>query len=404
MKKSFLTEDWTVVLLGFLIIGVALLGGKIPSPSFGWESTSDLSEKVLTAGNLIKLGQIFLFTYVIAILAASVLGKSVSGTVKGFPMVFLLTSLALVLAGNAFLKNWNLEAVIFSLTIGLVLSNFFTLPAWLTESLSTELFVKIGLILLGTSVIFGDILKAGSLGLIQALIVVISVWYFAFWVSKKMGIDEEFAIMISIATSGAIKGDSKKLSYVISIVLITAIPMIIFLPFIAQALGLSQAVTGAWLGGTIDTTGAVIASGTMVGEEALKISTIVKFSQNVLLGFAAFAISIYWTVTNNQSATVQESKPTVSVIWERFPKFVLGFIAASLLFSFVISAETIESVKGGFKGLQGLWFALAFTSIGLETKFSDLFSKEGKKPLYAFLIAQLFNVFVTLAVAYVLFN
>ncbi len=415
MKKSLLTEDWTVVLLGFIIIGVALLGVKIPSPSFGWETTVDLSEKVLTAGNLIKLGQLFVFTYIIAMLAASVLGKSVSGTAKGFPIVFALTSLALVLAGNAFLKNWNLEAVIFSLTIGLVLSNFFTLPAWLTESLSTELFVKIGLILLGTSVIFGDILKAGSLGLIQALVVVISVWYFAFWVSKKMGIDEEFAIMISsavsicgvsaaIATAGAIKGDSKKLSYVISIVLITAIPMIIFLPFIAQALGLSQAVTGAWLGGTIDTTGAVIASGTMVGEEALKISTIVKFSQNVLLGFAAFAISIYWTVTNNQSSAVQEAKPTGAIIWERFPKFVLGFIAASLLFSFVISSETIDSVKGGFKALQGLWFALAFTSIGLETKFSDLFSKEGKKPLYAFLIAQLFNVFVTLAVAYVLFN
>jgi uncharacterized integral membrane protein (TIGR00698 family) len=415
MKKFSLTEDWTVVLLGFLIIGVALTGVKIPSPSFGWESTNDLTEKVITASNLLKLGQIFVFTYIIAILSASVLGKSVVGTIKGFPIVFALTSLALILAGNAFLKNWNLEAVIFSLTIGLVLSNFFTLPSWLTESLSTELFVKIGLILLGTSVIFGDILKAGSLGLIQALIVVISVWYFAFWISKKMGIDEEFAIMISsavsicgvsaaIATSGAIKGDSKKLSYVISIVLITAIPMIIFLPFIAQALGLSQAVTGAWLGGTIDTTGAVIASGTMVGEEALKISTIVKFSQNVLLGFAAFAISIYWTMTNNQSDTVKENKPTLGIIWERFPKFVLGFIAASLLFSFVISSETIDSVKGGFKALQGLWFALAFTSIGLETKFADLFSKEGKKPLYAFLIAQLFNVFVTLAVAYVLFS
>jgi uncharacterized integral membrane protein (TIGR00698 family) len=414
MKKTLLTEDWTVVLLGFLIIGLALIGIKIPSPSFGWESTSDLTEKVLTAGNLVKLAQIFVFTYVIAILGASVLGKSVAGTAKGFPIVFALTSLALILAGNAFLKNWNLEAVIFSLSIGLLLSNFFSLPAWLTETLSTELFVKIGLILLGTSVIFGDILKAGSLGLIQALIVVISVWYFAFWVSKKMGIDEEFAIMISsavsicgvsaaIATSGAIKGDSKKLSYVISIVLITAIPMIIFLPFIAQALGLSQAVTGAWLGGTIDTTGAVIASGTMVGEEALKISTIVKFSQNVLLGFAAFAISIYWTVTNNQSSAVQEVKPTGAIIWERFPKFVLGFIAASLLFSFVISSETMETVKGGFKSLQGLWFALAFTSIGLETKFADLFSKEGKKPLYAFLIAQLFNVFVTLLVAYLLF-
>ncbi|MHA8080115.1 YeiH family protein [Aquirufa regiilacus] len=414
-NNQLLSEDWTVVFLGFFLIIIALLGILVPTPSFGWETASELTEKVLSGKNLIKLVQVFGITYVIALLSARLLGKSINGTAKGFPIVFALTSLALILAGNAFLKNWNLEAVIFSLAIGLLLSNFFTLPGWLTETLSTELFVKIGLILLGTSVIFGDILKAGSLGLIQALVVVISVWYFAFWVSKKMGIDEEFAIMISsavsicgvsaaIATSGAIKGDSKKLSYVISIVLITAIPMIIFLPFIAQALGLSQAVTGAWLGGTIDTTGAVIASGTMVGEEALKISTIVKFSQNVLLGFAAFAISIYWTMTNNQSDTVKESKPTLGIIWERFPKFVLGFIAASLLFSFVISSETIDSVKGGFKALQGLWFALAFTSIGLETKFSDLFSKEGKKPLYAFLIAQLFNVFVTLAVAYVLFK
>jgi len=352
-----LSEDWTVVFLGFLLIITALLGILIPTPSFAWESQIDLVEKVFSSNNLLKLAQVFAFTYVIAIFAARLLGKSIKATAQGFPIVFVLTSFALILAGNAFLKNWNLEAVIFSLTIGLLLSNFFTLPGWLTESLSTELFVKIGLILLGTSVIFGDILKAGSLGLIQALVVVVSVWYFAFWVSKKLGVDEEFAIMISsavsicgvsaaIATAGAIKGDSKKLSYVISVVLITAIPMIIFLPFIANALGLSQAVTGAWLGGTIDTTGAVIASGTMVGEEALKISTIVKFSQNVLLGFAAFAISIYWTVTNNQSATAKEAKPTVSVIWERFPKFVLGFIAASLLFSFVVPAETIDSVKG----------------------------------------------------------
>ena len=106
-------------------------------------------------------------------LSVRLLGKSLKARAQGFPIVFVLTSLALVLAGNAFLKNWNLEAVIFSLTIGLLLSNFFTLPGWLKESLSIELFVKIGLILLGTSVIFGDIFKAGSLGLIQALVVVI---------------------------------------------------------------------------------------------------------------------------------------------------------------------------------------------------------------------------------------
>ena len=165
-----------------------------------------------------------------------------------------------------------------------------------------------------------------------------------------------------------------------------------------------EEVTGAWLGGSIDTSGAVVASGTLVGETALKISTIVKFSQNVLLGLAAFAISIYWTYTHNKSAEVQESKPTLSVIWERFPKFVIGFIAASIVFSFFVAPETRESVKESLKNLQGLWFALAFTSIGLETNFKDLFSNNSKKPLYAFLIAQLFNVIITLIIALLLFS
>jgi len=409
------SEDWTVVIFGFLIIALYLLGFKIQPPTFGWSNTPDLFYKVLTINNLTNIFTIFLLVYGIAILASATLGRGIGTVAKGFPVIYILTVVALILAGNTFLKNWNLEAVIFSLLIGLAISNFFTVPLWLKNALSTELYVKIGLVLLGTSIIFGDILKAGSLGFIQALLVVVAVWYFAFWLCKKMGIDEELSIIISsavsicgvsaaIASAGAIKGDAKKLSYVISVVLITAIPMIIFMPFIANMLGLSQAVSGAWLGGTIDTTGAVIASGSLVGEEALKISTIVKFSQNVLLGLAAFFISLYWTYTNNTNATVLESKPTLRIIWERFPKFVLGFIGASLLFSFVISPQTIDEIKGDLKALQGLWFSLAFTSIGLETKFSDLINNEGKKPLYAFLLAQLFNIFFTLIVAYLLFN
>ncbi|MNL22175.1 hypothetical protein D3C87_1435070 [compost metagenome] len=258
-------------------------------------------------------------------------------------------------------------------------------------------------------------MKAGSLGLIQALVVVISVWYFAFWVCKKLKIDKEMSLMLSsavsicgvsaaIATSGAIKGDSKKLSYVISLVLITAIPMMIFMPYLAEQMGLSQQVTGAWLGGSIDTSGAVAASGSLVGEEALKISTIVKFSQNVLLGIAAFAISVYWSYSKSVDDETKKEKPTLKIIWERFPKFVLGFIFASLLFSFFISPETNAAIKGSLKFIQGLWFTLAFTSIGLETNFKDLFQQDNKKPLYAFLIAQTFNVIVTLIIALLLFQ
>ena len=119
---------------------------------------------------------------------------------------------------------------------------------------------------------------------------------------------------------------------------------------------------------------------------------------------AAFAISVYWTYTKNQSSEVQAVKPTAGVIWERFPKFILGFLAASLLFSFVLSAESVDAVKGSLKSLQGLWFALAFTSIGLETRFADLLSADNRRPLYVFLVAQAFNIIVTLGIAYVLFG
>ncbi|WP_411273142.1 YeiH family protein [Daejeonella sp.] len=414
-KKSVLHEDWVVVILGALIIAISIGGLMLPVPEFSWNNATELFESVLHPTNLGIIALQFALVLIIAIIGALLNGRSLKDYLIGFPIVYLITILALILAGNSRVKAINLEAVIFSLALGLVISNFFRLPEWLKSALSTELFVKIGLVLLGTGVIFSDILKAGSLGLIQAIIVVVTVWYFAYWLCKKLKVDDELTMMISsavsicgvsaaIATSGAIKGDSKKLSYVISMVLITAIPMMIFMPLIANYIGLSQEVTGAWLGGSIDTTGAVVASGSLVGEEALKISTIVKFSQNVLLGLAAFGISVFWTYTKHPNSEDPDSKPTIGVIWERFPKFVLGFIGASILFSFLLDSETVSSVKGSLKNLQGLWFALAFTSIGLETNFADLFGKQSKKPFYAFLVAQTFNVLITLAVALILFD
>lgn len=413
--RSYLHEDWTIFVLGFLIILLALGGIVLTIPEYSWNNGTELTTKVLSASNLLNIVWQFLFVTVIAAAGAFITGKRVQYTVFTFPVVYLLTIVALIIAGSAQAKALNLEAVIFSLAAGLLIGNTLQLPTWFREALNAEFYIKIGLVLLGTSVIFSDILKAGSLGLIQALVVVLSVWYFAFWLCKKLKIDEELTMMLSsavsicgvsaaIATSGAIKGDSKKLSLVISLVLITAVPMMIFMPYIANYFHFPEAVTGAWLGGSIDTTGAVVASGTLVGEEALKISTIVKFSQNVLLGIAAFVISLYWTYTKHPSAADAEVRPGVKVIWERFPKFVIGFIAASLLFSFVLTPAQIAPVKGSLKGLQGLWFALAFTGIGLETNFKDLWKADSRKPVYAFLIAQGFNVLITLLIAFLLFS
>ncbi len=414
-SRPVLEEDWAVVLLGFAIIFLFLAGLVIPAPVYKWTNSQDLAQTVFSSENLLKAFYQFVLVFVFSVLAAVITNKPVRSIAKVFPVLYIVSVLALLLEGNASIRSLNLEAVIFSLSIGLLIGNAFRLPEWFRSVLNAEMFVKIGLVLLGTRIIFSDILEAGQYGMIQAVIVVFTVWYFAFWICKKLKLDEDLRMMISsavsicgvsaaIATAGAIKGDPKKLSYVISLVLVTAIPMMILLPWIANMLGLSQEVTGAWIGGTIDTTGAVVAAGTLAGDVAVNISTIVKFSQNVLLGLAAFAISIYWTYTQKAPEGMEDTKPSFKLLWDRFPKFVLGFMAASLLFSFGINDSLREMTTGGLKSVQTLWFVLAFTSIGLETRFSDLFNAGNKRPLYAFTIAQTFNIVVTLVVAYVLFG
>src|SRR5690606_30585349 len=293
-------EDWVSVILGFLIIVLSLLWFVVPAPNFTWDTWQQLSGTVFGRENLWAMLVQFLFIGVAAAIGIVMTGKTLRHFLGVFPVVYAVALCALIIEGNRAVRDFNLEAVIFSLSIGLLIGNLFRLPEWFRSMLTTELFVKIGLVLLGTRIIFSDILESGSLGLVQASIVVLVVWYFAWWVCRKFRLDDEMTMMISsavsicgvsaaIATAGAIKGDTRKLSYVISLVLIIAIPMMIFMPMIANYFNFGQEVTGAWLGGSIDTTGAVVASGTLVGETALKVSTIVKFSQNVMLGIAAFA-------------------------------------------------------------------------------------------------------------------
>lgn len=411
LHKPRLHEDWSTVLLAFISMALVFAGVQASLIKFRWNDTTALVS-AFSSSALLSIGWLWLWGYFIICLGAFLRRERISlQHFAGYTFVFIVTLVAQVLTGNEFLKDLGLEIVLFSLLIGLFISNVLSVPAWVKPLIQTEFYIKIGLVLLGTGIIFREILQAGALGLLQSAAVVLVVWQFSFWVCKKLGLDDELRTMLSsavaicgvsaaIATAGAIKGDSKKLSYVISLVLITAIPMMLLMPYVAREMGLSDAVAGAWLGGTIDTTGAVVAAGTLLGDQAVNYATVVKFSQNVLLGLAAFAISVYWTYRNN---TTQE-KPTVKVIWERFPKFVLGFMLASLLFSFVIPGDLVKDVRTVLKGQQTFWFALAFTCIGLETKFTDIFKLDKGRPAYAFLIAQFFNILFTLLMAWLIFD
>ena len=155
------------------------------------------------------------------------------------------------------------------------------------------------------------------------------------------------------------------------------------------------------LGGTIDTTGAVVAAGKFLGETAETYSVIIKSSQNVLLGVAAFIISIYWSVRGTSNT---ELKPTPRVLWDRFPKFVVGFMLASLIFSTCFDMGQAKALGSLAKGLREVMFSVAFVCIGLETDFRYIFKAENRRYIATFLIAQCFNIVVTLIVAWLLFG
>src|SRR4030081_1964019 len=187
-------------------------------------------------------------------------------------------------------------------------------------------------------------------------------------------------------------------------VIIFALPSIFLLPAAVDALGLDQAVGGAWVGGNIDTTAAVSAAGAIVGEQALQIATIVKTTQNALLGVVAVALTAYFTLRVERSAV--SARPRARELWERFPKFVLGFLAASIIATIFTSAVGSADAKPYItivNDLRTLFLILAFVSIGLEFRVAPL-REAGWRPVGVFASATVVNLAVGLGLAVLLFS
>jgi len=165
------------------------------------------------------------------------------------------------------------------------------------------------------------------------------------------------------------------------------------------------------MGGTIDATGAVAAAGAYLGEKALYVAATVKMIQNILIGVIAFAVAVYWVTRVERDPS--GAKPNPLEIWYRFPKFVIGFVLASILFSLIYEGMgsdvgNVMITEGVIKGWTGIWrgwfFGLAFVSIGLATDFRSLaVHLKGGKPVLLYVCGQAFNLMLTLLVAYLMF-
>jgi len=407
-------EDWLVVWLGFIILILTAAGIITNVPSIGSWTYNVLD--VLRVGDLFLLALLGLGILALTTLGVYLKEENVTAYWMGFPIIFVLSIVAFIISKQVTIKYYGLAYVLWALLLGLVISNIMGTPEWLKSAVKTELFIKIGLVLLGAEILFPIIVKGGLVSVAQSIGAVLVTWYFCYYLARRYGLSQSFAsimasavsicgVSAAIAAGGAIKGDKKEISFTISMVLLTSIVMLVVEPFVARMMGLPSAVAGAWIGGTIDTTGAVVAAGALYDETAMTAAAIVKLAQNVLIGVAAFGLAVYWTLRVEGK---EDEKPNLLDIWYRFPKFIVGFVAASLIFSFVLmptmGEAAVSSILSLTKGFRGWFFCLSFVCIGLETRFSDLMKVGGTKAASVYIIAQLVNIVLVYFLAWLFFG
>lgn len=453
-KEMCTKEDWWAVWIGAVVLTVAFLAVylnlpaefgeqvaagesvKVSSPLKQWLAkpsswSSNPIESVYKAatpgeddGRNLLPGLLGVFCISVVVFGAGVtaMGHNPLKFAGGFVGIFLLATLAYVLAGQEVVKQYNLEYALWALAVGLIISNTIGIPDFLKPAVKTEFYIKTGLVLLGAGVLFSRLLALGVPGIgvawVVTPIVLISTYVFGQKVLKmpskslNMVISADMSVCgvsAAIATAASCRAKKEELSFAIGLSLSFTVIMMVVMPALIKALGMSEILGGAWMGGTIDATGAVVAAGAALGDQAAEVAATVKMIQNILIGVTAFGVATYW-VTNVETKD-SGIRPDAREIWYRFPKFVLGFVAASAVFSTLYATlpggdEIVNAmVKQSTKTLRGWFFCLAFVSIGLETNFRELTKfLKGGKPLILYVCGQSLNLILTLTMAWLMFE
>lgn len=424
MVKSDLLkkEDWLAVWIGFIVIAIAcvsVLTGwfDFSALKFGtwhwWENVEEKKSLASQFGNgtfWIKLLRTFLVTGILFGIGIKLQGEKLSKFIPAYLVLFVICILVRMISAEFTLKMY-LEWAFWALLIGLLISNTVGTPEWLKPAIRTEFYIKTGLVIMGFSVLFSNIYKFAGYGLgiawIVTPIVIIFMWWFGTKVlkigNKPLVITLASATSVcgtsaAIATGAAAKAKKEDLSLAISISIIFTILMMVFEPMIIRWAGMNQLMGGALIGGTVDSTGAVVLAGNALGPEAEQVASMVKMIQNILIGFIAFFVAVFFALKVDKTG---DKNVGAGEIWTRFPKFIIGFFVASLVASFVImpltSGAEVKAINGVLDQYKNWAFVLAFTSIGLDTNFKTLFKQmQGGKVLWLYIVGQVFNILLTL--------
>ncbi len=431
-SELWLKEDWWAIWigLGIVLIGYALyLDGAslkwIAVTPAKWSDFSQLSAHF--SANAVRYFAQFALWLALFTAVTRMLGLRSTEFMPAFILLYVL-SVAIFAVGQWDQANkYNLEPPLVALVLGLVISNLAGLPRWLDAGFRVELYVKVGIVLLGATLPFALIVWAGPVAILQASIVSIVTFLIIFWVARALGIDRRLAAVLgaggavcgvsaAIAISGAVGAKKGDAPIAITTVIIWAIVMIFVLPLVSRALGLPTGVAGAWIGTSEFADAAGIAAAqsyaglaghdgiTGTGDQAVFAFTLMKVvGRDVWIGIWAFVLALIATTRWEAAETGARIDPTQ--IWRRFPKFVIGFLAASVFISLVAAGYSLAdynkllnpSLVAPIKDLRTWAFIFCFLSIGLTTRFREL-AHAGVKPFLAFSAGVVANV----ALGYVL--
>ena len=432
-------EDWWAIWIGLGLVIASLLfffGGStglkwIAVTPAKWGTFDQLGD--FYAANWDRfVAQLILWLALFGI-AASALGYQLRTFLTSFVGIYVLATIIFSLGQWTQAAKYNLEPPLVALVVGLLLANLNLIPRSLDAGFRVEFYIKTGIVLLGATLPLNLILWAGPLAILQASIISIITFLTIFFVARRLGIDNHLAAVLgvggsvcgvsaAIAVSGAIGARKEVAPIAITLVILWAIVMIFVLPLVSRQLGLPTGVAGAWIGSSEFADAAGIAAAQTyagfagnvpgiegTGDQATTAFTLMKvIGRDVWIGVWAFILAIV-SITRWEENTLGQ-RPKAGDIWARFPKFVLGFVIASVIVSIAASghafADYNKTLGAGavqpIKDLRTWAFAFGFLSIGLSTRLK-LLANAGAKPFWAFTSGVAVNVVLGFVLSAIVF-
>jgi uncharacterized integral membrane protein (TIGR00698 family) len=278
----------------------------------------------------------------------------------------------------------NIEYVLWAILLGLVISNTIGVPEIFRAGVATyEFWLKAGIVLLGSRFLLGDILKLGGVSLVLVAIEITGAIAFMTFLGRVFHLKPKLTSLLAvgsavcgvsaiIAAQGAIEADEEDSSFSIAASLALGALALFAFPLIGHTLHLGDRAYGIWAGLAVDNTAEATAAGALYSDAAGKLAVLVKSTRNAMIGFVVLAYAIYWA-SQGQAKTVRNK---AAFLWQKFPKFVLGFLLISVLATYQFFNK--EQV-GALANLSRWAFLLTFAGVGLRTNFRDM-RKQGLRP------------------------